>query len=105
MFLEGKSVPSFLVNAPPASPLIVEDWVEEAHASIRIRHMSSIDQAHFLYDHLEEAKSEIKYCSQGEREDPEQIFKILFDLYGCSQSYAGLQWQFFECKQCENESV
>lgn len=89
-----------------AGGLSIDDWVEEARTSIRARHMSKVDQAIFLYDHLEgEARNEIKYRSKEEREDPETVFKILIELYGCSQSYVGLYKQFFERRQKEGESL
>lgn len=38
----------------------LEEWVEETQACIRASHMSNIDQAFFLFDHLEgEAREEI----------------------------------------------
>lgn len=46
----------------------VVEWLEEAWASIHVRHMSIADQALFIIYHL----------------DPEKIFAILIDLYGCS---------------------
>lgn len=52
--------------------------------TLRTRQLRLIDQAYFIYDHLEgEAKDEIRYRPKAEREDPEQSFAILQDLYGC----------------------
>lgn len=54
--------------------LILPEWVEEVEASVRGRHLSSVDHVFFMYDHLEgEAREEIKYRSQEEREDPVKI--------------------------------
>ena len=40
----------------------INEWVEEAQACMRARYLSAIDQAFFLFDHLEgEAREEIKY--------------------------------------------
>ena len=88
------------------SGIPVEDWVEEMRATLRIRHMKSVEQAYFIYDHLEgEAKDEIRYRPRAEREDPEKILTILLDLYGCSESYVSLQQCFFSQKQQEGESL
>ena len=84
----------------------IMDWVEEVRASMRARHLAPIDQAYFIYDHLEgEAKKEIKYRPKEEREDPEKVLTILQELYSCSQSYVSLQELFFSRKQLEGESL
>lgn len=62
----------------------VTEWMEEVRASVRARHLSRIDEAYFIYDHLEgEAKNEIKYRTSAEREDPDKILSILQEVYGC----------------------
>lgn len=39
----------------------IGEWIEEVYACIRARHMSPVDQALFIYDHLEgEVREEIK---------------------------------------------
>lgn len=82
------------------------EWLEEAQACIRARHLSAADQAFFLYDHLEgEAREEIKYRSSAERSDPNKIISILQDLYGCVESYVALQEAFFSRRQQEGESL
>ncbi|KAF7227885.1 putative LOC107386907-like protein, partial [Nothobranchius furzeri] len=84
----------------------VTDWIEEVRASLRARYLSPLDQAYFVYDHLEgEAKEEIRYRPRAEREDPECILTILQELYGCSKSYVTLQEDFFSRKQKEGESL
>lgn len=84
----------------------LSEWVEEAQASMRARHLSRSDQAFFLLDHLEgEAKDEIRYRSAAEREDPAKIFAILEELYGCSESYVALQQAFFSRGQQEGETL
>lgn len=51
--------------------LSLREWVEEVEVSVCAHHLSSVDRAFFVYDHLEgEAKEEIKYRSREEREDP-----------------------------------
>lgn len=88
------------------SGISISEWVEEAQACMRARHLSTTDQAFFLLDHLEgEAREEIKYRSGTERGDPKIIIAILQDLYGCSQSYVALQEAFFCRKQQEGETL
>lgn len=89
-----------------SSGIDIDDWVDEARACMRVRHLSSADQAYFLFDHLEgQPREEIKHRSREEREDPEAIIEILYELYGCSQSYMALQEAFFSRKQQEGESL
>lgn len=84
----------------------IAEWVEEVRASMRARGLTFVDQAYFIYDHLEgEAKNEIKYRSREEREDPEKILSTLQEVYGRSQSYVALQEKFFSRKQLEGESL
>lgn len=84
----------------------IVEWVEEVQACIRSRHLSSAEKALFIYDHLEgEAREEIKYRSQEEREDPQRILGILQELYGCTRSYVSLQEDFYSRKQHEGETL
>ena len=86
--------------------LKITEWVEEVQACMRARHLSTGDQALFIYDHLEgEAKDEIRYRPRADRESPDRILAILQELYGCSQSYIALQENFFSRKQQEGESL
>ncbi|KAG1930011.1 hypothetical protein F2P79_022607 [Pimephales promelas] len=84
----------------------IEEWVEEAEACMRVRHLSDADKAFYLFDHLEgEAREEIRYRPEVERKDPNRIISALRELYGCSQSYVSLQEAFFSRKQQEGESL
>lgn len=84
----------------------IDEWIEEVRLSMRARHLGLGDQACFVYDHLEgEARDEIKYRPREEREDPERIFVILKELYGCPKSYVSLQQDFFSRKQLDGESL
>ena len=88
------------------SGIPVQDWREEMEATLRTRRLRPVDQAYFIYDHLEgAAKDEIRYRPRAEREDPKKILTILQDLYGCSKSYVSLQQCFFSRKQQEGESL
>lgn len=81
------------------------EWLEEAEACMRARHLSQADRAFFLFDHLKgEAREEIKYRSAAERCDPTKIIGILEELYGCSESYVALQEAFFSRRQQEGET-
>lgn len=82
--------------------MTVEDWVEEVSRSLSVRPVSIAEKALFVYDLLDgEAKTEVKFHPLENRDDPEKIFSILFDMYGCSQSFVGLQKQFFQRRQLE----
>lgn len=88
------------------SGLPIDEWIEEVEACMRARHLSAMDKAFFIFDHLEgEARNEIKFCSSEERKDPDQILKILKELYGCIQPYVTLQQAFFSRKQEEGETL
>lgn len=88
------------------SGINIEEWVEEAQACMRARHLARSDQAFFLYDHLVgEAREEIKFRPSEERKDPDKIISILKELYGCSQSYVALQEGFFSRKQRDGETL
>lgn len=82
------------------------EWIEEVQASLRVRKLTPIDQAYFIFDHLEgEAKHEIKYRPQADRENPTKVLSILQELYGCAESYVALQKDFFSRRQLEGESL
>lgn len=84
----------------------VEEWVEEVRACMRTRHLGPLDQAYFIFDHLEgEARDEIRFRPRAEREDSERVLTILKELYGCSTSYVTLQENFFSRKQLEGETL
>ena len=72
--------------------ITVEDWVEEARKSLAVRQAMPAVQATFLCDLLDgEAKKEVKFSSAQERDDPEEIFKILLENFGCDTPYVVLQ--------------
>lgn len=82
------------------------EWQEEVQACMRARHLSTTDQAFFLYDHLEgEAREEIKYRPSAERSDPAKIMEVLEELYGCAEPYVALQEAFFSRRQQEGETL
>lgn len=86
--------------------LSIAEWTEEVQACMRARHLSAVDQALFMFDHLEgEARNEIKYRTSAERGDPVQILAILTELYGCTESYVTLQQAFFSRKQQEGKTL
>lgn len=82
------------------------EWIEEAEACMRARHLSTFDRAFFLFDHLEgEAREEIKFRSAADRGDPIKIIAILRELYGSSDSYVALQEAFFSRRQHDGETL
>lgn len=84
----------------------IDEWIEEVRASMRVRHVGRADEAGFIFDHLEgEARDEIKYRTSAERDDPETVFKILKELYGCQKPYILLQEDFFSRRQLEGETL
>lgn len=84
----------------------VFEWVEEIKSNLRARNLSAREEALFILDHLGgSARSEIKFRPREEREDPEKVFSVLRELYGCAHSYISLQKQFFSRKQEEGESL
>ncbi len=84
----------------------LEEWIEEAQACMRARHLSAFDQAFFLFDHLEgEARDEIKYRPAADRSDPEKVLAVLRELYGPSDSYFALQEAFFSRRQQDGETL
>ncbi|XP_026119499.1 uncharacterized protein LOC113098681 [Carassius auratus] len=86
--------------------LTAEDWVEEVRRSLIVRPVPVAEKALFVYDLLDgEAKAEVKFHPSSDRDDPEKIFIILLEMYGCSQSLVGLQKQFFQRRQLEGESL
>ncbi len=84
----------------------VEEWVEEARRCLNSKHMTSTEQALFLYDHLDgEAKSEIRFRPTVDRNNPDRILAILLETFGCPQSYIEAQKQFFQRRQRDGESL
>lgn len=84
----------------------IEEWVEEAQACMRMRTMTVAEQAFFLFDHLEgEARDEIKYRPNVDKDNPERIISALRELYGCAESYIALQEAFYSRRQREGETL
>lgn len=99
-----RKCPRFSGRASDSLPVV--EWVDEARRSLGMRYMSQSEQALFILDHLDgEAKNEIRFRSAAEKNDPEKIFNILIEIYGCTKSFIALQKQFFQRKQLEGESI
>lgn len=63
----------------------IAEWVEEVRACMHARHLSTVDQAYFVFDHLEgDAREEIRYRTSNDRGDPVVVFAVLKELYGCA---------------------
>lgn len=82
------------------------EWLEEVQACTRSRQLTEVEQALFLFDHLDgEARDEIRFRPREEREDPARVIAALRELYGCSDSYVALQKAFFSRYQQEGETI
>lgn len=100
-----RKCPNFSGKTGPGS-LSIEDWLEEVECCTRGRQMSEVEKALFMYDHLEgEARSEIKFRPRTDRENATVLINVLTELYSCSNSYVSLQYQFFDRRQKEGESL
>lgn len=57
------------------------DWIEEVRPCVRASHLSPIDQAYFVYDHLEgEAKVEKRYRRLLTKKIPNTFFFFFFQF-------------------------
>ena len=82
------------------------DWVDEINATLGYRSYNGAEKAAYIYEHLGgEARQEIKYRTQVERANPEQVINILQEIYGQPQSLTKLQKQFFDRRQRDGETV
>lgn len=100
-----RKYPKFSGNPGSECPPL-EEWVEEVRKCLQARPMSPNEQAYFVYDLLEgEAKLEVKLRPATDRADPERIFSILLETFGCAHSYIEAQQKFFQCRQREGESL
>ncbi len=82
------------------------DWLDELNATLSHRPFTHVEKAAFIYEQLGgEARQELKYQPQAIRSDPDQVLKILKEIYGQPPSLTKLQKQFFERRQKESESV
>lgn len=86
--------------------LTPREWIEEIKSVMHSRHMSTRDQAQFVYDHLiGEAKDEIKFRPKRTRDHPRQIFDILLEQFNNSKPLIVLKERFYARKQQEGESL
>lgn len=68
------------------------EWLDEINTTLGYRHFEDTEKAMDIYDHLGgEARREIKYWSQAERQDPKGIIEILREIYGQPHSLTRLQ--------------
>ena len=96
----------FCGNMDSADSLPIEEWIEEVENHVQTKRLSGREKALFVFNHLEgEARIEIKYQSSLVRDDADEIFKVLRELYGSSHSHISLQRKFFNRKQLEGESL
>lgn len=82
----------------------VEDWLEDVESCTR--EMSRQERADFIYSFLEgAAKEEIKYRSNGIRQNPSRIVKVLQDAFGGKDNITKLQKNFLDRVQRQGESL
>lgn len=86
------------------SGISINDCVEEVQSCMRLRHLSTAEQAFFLFDHLEGEMREEIYRSRNAKEDPDKIIQVLCELYGCTKSYVALEESVFSRRQQDGET-
>ena len=92
------------VDSPDSLP--IEEWIEEVENHTQTKRLSGREKALFVFNHLVgEARIEIKYQSSVVRDDADEIYNVLRELYGSSHSHISLQRKFFNRKQLEGESL
>ena len=86
--------------------LPVETWVAEVRKCWEGRDMTVAEQVVFIQDHLTgNAKAEIEFHPEFERETPAQIFSLLLEHFRSPQSYVHTLAQFCQRHQRADESV
>jgi hypothetical protein len=89
-----------------SSDVTVEEWVEDAEATLATRQLGEKDKAAFLIEHLAgEARREV--CGRGIeiKDDPDEIFAVLTKVFGDGDSLSQLQQRFFAYRQGEKEGL
>ena len=103
---QDRKCPRFCGNMDSADSLPIEEWIEEVENHVQTKRLTGREKAIFVFNHLDgEARIEIKYQSSLVRDDGDEIFSILRELYGSSHSHISLQRKFFNRKQLEGESL
>ena len=96
----------FYGNLDSADSFPIEEWIEEVESHAQTKRLSGKEKALFVFNQLDgEARIEIKYQSSVVRDDADEIFNVLRELYGSSYSHISLQRKFFNRKQVEGESL
>lgn len=87
-------------------PLPVEAWVAEVKKCWEGQEWTAAEQVLFITDHLTgNAKAEVEFHPELERNTPTQIFSLLVEHFRHSQSYVRVLAQFCQRRQRAEESV
>lgn len=98
--------PTFSGHLNRGDSLSIEEWIEHVQNYFIMRKIPESEKMGFVVNHLEgEARSEIKFRQLHTKGSVEEVFEVLRELYGCSQSYISLQRWFFNRRQQEGESL
>ena len=86
--------------------LPVETWVAEVRKCWEGQDWTAAEQVLFIQDHLTgNARAEVEFHPEQERETPAQIFSLLVEHFRHSQSYVRTLAQFCQRHQRADESV
>ena len=97
--------PSFS-GGPGEDTLSVEAWITEVRHCWEGRVWTVAEQAIFILDHLTgNAKAEVEFHPESERNSPDKLFALLLEHFRSSQSYVHPLAQFCQRHQRSDESV
>lgn len=86
--------------------LAVETWISEVRKCWEGREFSEAEQIVFITDHLTgNAKEEIEFHPEGDRETPGQMFSLLLEHFRSPQSYVHALAKFCQRQQRSDETV
>ena len=91
---------------PGDDTLPIDSWVTEVRKCWEGQELTIAEQVVFIQDHLTgNAKAEIEFHPEPERENPTQIFSLLKEHFCHSQSYVHALAQFCQRQQRADETV
>ena len=97
--------PSFS-GGPGEDTMSIEAWITEVRRCWEGRVWTVAEQAIFILDHLTgNARAEVEFHSESERDSPDKIFALLVEHFRNSQSYVHSLAQFCQRHQRSDESI
>lgn len=97
--------PSFS-GGPGEDTMPIEAWITEVRHCWEGRVWTVAEQAIFILDHLTgNAKAEVEFHPESERNSPDKLFSLLLEHFRNSQSYVHSLAQFCQRHQRSDESV